>query len=158
MKPVSRKRTSNVGPSRFNPTIPRNQEKTKEGSKTHITAHKNFCVLLEKTSTHEPSSDTTVGERRMGNKKFPTRTKTYHGDVHLREGMSDLRTLVDRTAEALENAVDVVERPHVPRSAPRTVPRSVPRSSAERTAPPRSAHVQLDDDLGLLDPARETER
>ncbi len=26
-----------------------------------------------------------VGERRMGNKKIPTRTKTYHGDVHLRE-------------------------------------------------------------------------
>ena len=102
----------------------------------------------------------------MGNKKFPTRTKTYHGDVHLREGISDLRTLVDRTAEALVNEVDVVERPHVPRSAPRTIPRSaprtiprsVPRSSAERTAPPRSAHVQLDDDLGLLDPARETER
>ena len=158
MKPVSRKRTSNVGPSRFNPTIPRNQEKTKEGSKTHITAHKNFCVLLEKTSMHEPSSDTTLGERRMGNKNFPTRTKTYHGDVHLREGMSDLRTLVDHTAEALVNAVDVVERPHVPRSAPRTIPRSVPRSSTERTAPPRSAHVQLDDDLGLLDPARETER
>ena len=102
--------------------------------------------------------DATVGERRMGNKNFPTRTKTYHGDVHLREGMSDLRTLVDRTAEALVNAVDVVERPHVPRSAPRTIPRSVPRSSTERTAPPRSAHVQLDDDLGLLDPARETER
>ena len=75
-------------------------------------------------------------------------------DVHLREGISDLRTLVDRTAEALVNAVDVVERPHVPRSAPR----SVPRSSAERTAPPRSTHVQLDDDLGLLDPARDTER
>ena len=73
--------------------------------------------------------DATVGERRMGNKKFPTRTKTYHGDVHLREGMSDLRTLVDRTTEALVNAVDVVERPHVPRSAPRTVPRSVPRSA-----------------------------
>ena len=98
--------------------------------------------------------DATVGERRMGNKNFPTHTKTYHGDAHLREGMSDLRTLVDRKAEALENAVDVVERPHVPRSAPR----SVPRSSTERTAPPRSAHVQLDDDLGLLDPARETER
>ena len=70
MKPVSRKRTSNVGPSRFDPTIPRNQEKTKEGSKTHITAHKNFCVLLEKTSTHEPSSDTTVGERRVGKKSY----------------------------------------------------------------------------------------
>ena len=103
-----------------------------------------------------------LGKRRMGNKKSPTRTNTYHGDVHLREGISDLRTLVDRTVEALVNAVAVVERPHVPRSAPRTVPRtvprSVPRSSAERTAPPRSAHVQLDDDLNLLDPARETER
>ena len=28
--------------------------------------------------------DATVVERRMGNKKFPTRTKTYHGDVHQR--------------------------------------------------------------------------
>ena len=35
-------------------------------------------------------------------KKFPTRTKTYHGDVHLREGISDLHTLVDRTAEAFK--------------------------------------------------------
>ena len=94
----------------------------------------------------------------MGNKIFPTRTKTYHGDVHLREGMCDLRTLVEHTAEALVNVVDVVERPHVPRSSLRTVPRSVPRSSAEQTAPPRSAHVQLDDDLGLLDPARKTEK
>ena len=102
--------------------------------------------------------DATVGERHMGNKKFPTRTKTNHGNVHLREGMNDLRTLIDHTAEALENAVDVVKRPHVPRSAPRTIPRSIPRSSTERTAPPRSAHVQLDDDLGLLHPARETER
>ena len=54
----------------------------------------------------------------MGNKKFPTRMKTYHGDVHLREGISDLCTPVDRTEEALVNAVDVVGHPHVPRSAP----------------------------------------
>ena len=85
---------------------------------------------LEEKTTYNISKYRTnikfVGERRMGNKKFPTRMKTYHGDVHLREGMSDLRTLVDHTAEALVNAVDVVERPHVPRSAPRTVPRSVP--------------------------------
>ena len=102
MKPVSHKRTSNVGPSRFDQTIPQNQEKTKEGSKSHITAHKNFCVLLEMTSTHEPGSDTSVRECRMGNKKFPTRTKTYHGDVHLQEGISDLRTLVDRTAGSVK--------------------------------------------------------
>ncbi len=44
---------------------------------------------------------TCVGERRMGNKKFPTRTKTYHGDVHLREGISNLRTLVDCTAVSI---------------------------------------------------------
>ena len=39
-----------------------------------------------------------VGGRRKGNKKFLTRTKTYHGDVHLREVISDLHTLVDHTA------------------------------------------------------------
>ena len=86
--------------------------------------------------------DATVGERRMGNKKFPTRTKTYHGDVHLREGISDLRTLVDRTAEALINAVDVVERPHVPRSAPRTVPRTVPDPSHDLVPNGRHLRVQ----------------
>ena len=42
-------------------------------------------------------------------------------------------------AEALSNAVDVVERPY--------------RSSTERTAPPRSAHVQLGDVPRTLDPA-----
>ena len=125
---------------------------------TTSTPTTNCVLLVQRELRIDLAHDATVEERRMGNKKIPTRTKTYHGDVHLREGMSDLRTLVDRTAEALENAVDVVERPHVPRSAPRTIPRSVPRSSTERTAPPRSAHVQLDDDLGLLDPARETER
>ena len=55
--------------------------------------------------------DATNGLRRMGNKKFPTRTKTYHGDVHLREGMSDLRTLVDRQRKRL---VDVVVRLYGP--------------------------------------------
>ena len=56
VKPVSRKRTSNIGLVRLNPTIPPNQEKTKEGSKWNINAHKLFCVLLEISSMHEPSS------------------------------------------------------------------------------------------------------
>ena len=56
MKPVSRKRTSYVGSGRFNPTIPPNQEKTKEDSKSNITVHNTLCVVLEMTSTHEPSS------------------------------------------------------------------------------------------------------
>ena len=63
---------------------------------------------LGRFSTKVDSYPAPVGESRIGNKKIPTRTKTYHGDVHLREGISDLRTLVDRTAEALVNAVDVV--------------------------------------------------
>ena len=96
MKPVSRKRTSNVGPSRFDPTIPRNQEKTKEGSKTHITAHKNFCVLLEKTSTHEPGSWCHCWGTSHGTKLFLRTGKTYHGHDHLREGRSDPHTLIDR--------------------------------------------------------------
>ena len=44
------------------------------------------------------------------------------------------RTLVDRKWKRYENAVDVVERLHDP-----TDP------STEHTAPPSSAHVQLDD-------------
>ena len=46
-----------------------------------------------------------------------------------------------KKAEAFSNAVDVVERLHDP-----TDP------STERTAPPRSAHVQLDDVPRTLDP------
>ena len=45
------------------------------------------------------------------------------------------RTLVDRKRKRFDNAVDVIVRLHDP-----TDP------STERTAPPSSAHVQLDDD------------
>ena len=50
------------------------------------------------------------------------------------------RTLVDRKQKHFNNAVDVVECLHDP-----TDP------STERTAPPRSAHVQLDDVPHVLD-------
>ena len=53
------------------------------------------------------------------------------------------RTLVDRKRKRYENTVDVVERLHDP-----TDP------STERTAPPRSAHVQLDGVPRTLDPAK----
>ena len=45
-----------------------------------------------------------------------------------------LRTLVDRKRKCYENAVDVVVRLHDPIDP-----------STKRTAPPSSAHVQLDD-------------
>ena len=50
-------------------------------------------------------------------------------------------TLVDRKQKRLVNAVDVVEHLHDP-----TDP------STKRMAPPRSAHVQLDDVPHTLDP------
>ena len=53
------------------------------------------------------------------------------------------RTLVDRKRKRYVNAVDVVERLHDP-----THP------STERTAPPSSAHVQLDDVPRTLDVAK----
>ena len=52
------------------------------------------------------------------------------------------RTLVDRKRKRYDNAVDVVVRLHDP-----TDP------STERTAPPISAHVQLDDVPRTHDPA-----
>ena len=53
-------------------------------------------------------------------------------------GGEHLHTLEDRKAKAFINAVDVVIHLHDP-----------PESSTERTAPPRSAHVQLDDVLAF---------
>ena len=53
------------------------------------------------------------------------------------------RTLVDRKRKRYVNAVDVVECLHDP-----TDP------STEHTAPPCSAHVQLDDVPRTLDPAK----
>ena len=52
------------------------------------------------------------------------------------------RTLVDQKRKRYDNVVDVVVRLHDP-----TDP------SIERTAPPSSAHVQLDDDPPYSDPA-----
>ena len=51
------------------------------------------------------------------------------------------RTLVDRKRKHYVNAVDVVERLHDPTDL-----------STERTTPPCSAHVQLDDVPRTLDP------
>ena len=59
-----------------------------------------------------------------------------HGDDIATRGESVRpRTLVDRKRKRYHNAVDVVVRLHDP-----TDP------STERTGPPSSAHVQLDDD------------
>ena len=52
------------------------------------------------------------------------------------------RTLVDRKRKRYDNAVDVVVRLHDPTDL-----------RTERTAPPRSAHVQLGDVPPTLDPA-----
>ena len=53
-------------------------------------------------------------------------------------GGEHLHTLEDRKGEVFINAVDVVIHFH-----------DLPRSSTEHTAPPRSAHVRLDDILAI---------
>ena len=55
------------------------------------------------------------------------------------KGECCLCTLIDQKRKRYDNAVDVVVRLHDP--------------SNEGTAPPRSAHVQLDDVPRTLDPA-----
>ena len=37
-------------------------------------------------------------------KNFLRTRNTYHGDVHLREGISNLRTLVDRTVGSVKKS------------------------------------------------------
>ena len=61
--------------------------------------------------------------------------------MHNERGECCLRTLVDRQRKRYDNAVDVVVRLHDPTDL-----------STERTAPPRSAHVQLGDVPRTLDP------
>ena len=75
-----------------------------------------------------------VGERNNF-KKNPTHTQDHGDGIATRGESVRPRTLVDRKRKRYDNAVDVVVRLHDP-----TDP------STERTAPPSSAHVQLDDD------------
>ena len=93
-----------------------------------------------KNSTVNPSGHG-VGER-SNFKTIPTHTQD-HGDAWQREGRVCPRTLVDRKRKRYDNAVDVVVRLHDPTNP-----------STERTAPPCSAHVQLDDIPQALDPAK----
>ena len=91
------------------------------------------------TSTHRPGSDATVGERSNFKKFLRTRKIMV---MHSNErGECRIRTLVDRKQKCYDNAVDVVVRLH-----------DRPILSIERTAPPHSAHVQLDDVPQTLDP------
>ena len=85
------------------------------------------------TSTHKSGSDTTVGER--GNfKKNPMIAQNLSRRCIAMRGESVSTYPRRPKAEAFSNAVDVAERLHDP-----TDP------STELTAPPCSAHVQLDD-------------
>ena len=97
------------------------------------------------TSTHRPGSDTTVGERSIS-KKLPTIMQDLSRRCIATSGES-VSTYTHRPkAEAFSNAVDVIERLSDP-----TDP------STERTTPPRSAHVQLDDVPRSFDPVEDEE-
>ena len=86
------------------------------------------------TSTHKPGPDATVGERSNFKISLYTR-KTMVMHSNEREEYRPC-TLVDLKQKRYDNAVDVVVRLH-----------DLTDPSTERTTPPSSAHVQLDDDL-----------
>ena len=86
---------------------------------------------------HRPGSDATIGERSIS-KNLPTITQDLSRRCTTTRGESVSTYPCRPKAEAFSNAVDVVERLRDP--------------STERTAPPHSAHVQLDDVPRTLDP------
>ena len=92
------------------------------------------------TSTYRPGSDATVGERSIL-KNLPKITQDLSRRCIVTSGESVSTYPRRPKAEAFSNVVDVVERLRDP-----TDP------STKRTAPPRSAHVQLDDVPRTLDP------
>ena len=93
------------------------------------------------TSTHRPGPDATVGELSIS-KKWPTHTQDPFRRCIETSGESVSTYPCRPKAEAFSNADDVVERLRDP-----TDP------STERTAPSRSAHVQLGDVPCTLDSA-----
>ena len=93
------------------------------------------CVLLVHiTSTHRPGSDTTVGKRCVENKKIICTRKIYPWRCIATRGESVSTYPRRPKAEALAQHG----------RCSRTPSRS-DRSSTERTTPPSSVHVQLDD-------------
>ena len=91
-----------------------------------------MCIIATK--------DKTVGER-SNSKKNPTITQDLSRRCIATRGESVSTYPRRPKAEALCNMVDVVERLHDPTNP-----------STESTAPPCSAHIQLDDVPPALDP------
>ena len=92
-----------------------------------------LCSNLQKTPYYLESNHILLGNVVIS--KIFLRTRKIMVMHSNERGECCPRTLVDRQRKRYHNAVDVVVRLHDP-----TDP------STERTAPPSSAHVQLDDD------------
>ena len=123
---------------------------TTSNGKQYVYTHSHNSLVFYSCKSHlriDLAHDATVGERSMNFKKFPTLTQDLSMEMHRYERESEstypCRSL---SGKRLSNTVDVVERllmiqiTDVPRSN-----HDPSRSSTERTAPPRSTHVRLDD-------------
>ena len=95
------------------------------------------------TSTHRLGSDATVGECSNFKKKSYAHAKSIMVMRSNEREECCLCTLIERKRKRYDNTVDVVICLHDP-----TDP------STEHTAPPCSAHVQLDDVPRALDPVQ----
>src|SRR3990170_4474067 len=97
MKPVSRKRTRNVGPGRFISQYRQIKKQLVTASNMYTPRPQLFCVLLVQTHLRiDLALIPLLGNEACNSKKFYAHTRSIHGDASLREGGVCLRTLVDR--------------------------------------------------------------
>ena len=123
--------------------MPPNQDKTSNGKIIdNIDAHNYFVFYSCIETTHRPSSDTTVGERSINSKFSYVSPRSIYGETS-NEGKESASTYPCRSlsGSVQENRVEGVVL---------VVIQITGDPSAERTAPPRSTHVQPRDVSSFL--------
>ena len=132
--------------------MPPNQDKTSNGKQVdQIIAHNYFVFYSCKESMHRPSYDTTVGERSRNSKIFlRVSPRSIYGETS-NEGKESASTYPCRSlsGSVQENGVEGVVLVVIQITGDPT---------AERTAPPRSTHVQPSDVSHALIQQGERER
>ena len=131
--------------------MPPNQDKTSNGKIIdNIDTHNYFVFYSCIVTTHRPSSDATVGERSRNSKFSYVSPRSIYGET-INEGKESASTYPCRSLSGSiqENGVDGVVL---------VVIQITDDPSAERTAPPRSTHVQPGDVSHALIQQGERER
>ena len=151
MEPVSRKRTCKVSPGRFIPRCHGNKIRLVVASKLTKSTPTTTCVLLvHRIYAIDLAHDATVGERSIKSKFSYESPRSIYGETS-NEGKDSASTYPCRSLSrsVQENGVEGVVL---------VVIQITEDPSAERTAPPRSTHVQPGDVSRALIQQGERER